>query len=98
MDLRFGKRALRYTANHNNLFALWEPALVTRSDIRQHLLQRLARAERRCDQRPIPISCWHSLKVDNLTSKHLTATAESAKTLTGLVTVNNANKIATRLV
>ena len=27
-----------------------------------------------------------------------TATAESAKTLTGLVTVNNANKIATRLV
>jgi hypothetical protein len=27
-----------------------------------------------------------------------TATAESAKTLNGLVTVNNANKIATRLV
>ena len=28
----------------------------------------------------------------------ITATAESAKTLTGLVTVNNAHKIATRLV
>jgi hypothetical protein len=29
---------------------------------------------------------------------HISATAESTKALTGLVTVNNANKIATRLV
>jgi hypothetical protein len=33
-----------------------------------------------------------------LTTADHTATAESAKTLTGLATVNNANKIATRLV
>ena len=32
------------------------------------------------------------------TQPSATATAESAKTLTGLATVNNANKIATRLV
>ena len=31
-------------------------------------------------------------------SRKRTATAQSAKTLTGLVTVNNANKLATRLV
>ena len=33
-----------------------------------------------------------------VTTRLVTATAESTKALTGLVTVNNANKIATRLV
>ena len=42
------------------------------------------------------------VSIDRLTGSQTqpvyTATAESAKTLTGLVTANNANKIATRLV
>ena len=45
-----------------------------------------------------PRGLYCSLERENTHTHAPTATAESTKALTGLVTVNNANKIATRLV
>ena len=88
-------RACIITTRTASLQTQWHEERGVKKETARQLLARSLNTPYRslaADESPLAHHWGRSIRIKQ------TATAESAKTLTGLVTVNNANKIATRLV